>query len=135
MYKCKHFIIQELVSPGTYHDRGELSWELFDDRMLRLIDRIKEKFHKGTMTINNWYWGGDREWSGFRTPDSPYFSQYSQHNGRAFDAVFSEYSADYVRTYITQHPEEFPELQSVELGVNWLHGDVRNCDRIKTYTP
>ena len=134
MYICDHFFIHELVPRHVYAERGAKAWELLDDRMLRLIDRLREKF--GKMTINNWYWGGDREWSGLRTAGSPFYSPYSQHSfGRAFDAIFDEVGIETVRQYILNNPDEFPELMSLELDVSWLHGDVRNCVRIKAFKP
>ena len=30
---------------------------------------------------------------------------------------------------------DFSLIGSIELGVSWLHSDVRNCDRLKTYRP
>ncbi len=62
-----------------------------------------------------------------------YFSQHFY--GRAFDMKFMKVSAEDVRQYINAHPEEFPELMSMELATSWFHGDTRNCVRIKTYTP
>ena len=77
MYKCEHFAIHELVPPHVFEQRGEKAWELLDDRLLVTLDRLRERY--GSMTVNNYYWGSDREWSGLRTNDSPYYSPYSQH--------------------------------------------------------
>ena len=90
------------------------------------------------MTVNNYYWGKNREWSGLRTSDSPYYSAFSQHTfGRAADCLFSGISAEEVRQDILANPQDndFKLIGSLELGVSWLHFDVRNCDRIKTYYP
>jgi len=62
-----------------------------------------------------------------------YFSQHFY--GRAADMKFMKVSAEEVRSYVKNHPDEFPELMSYELDTSWFHGDVRNCLRIKTYTP
>jgi len=134
MYKCVFFSIDELVPPDVYQERGELAWELLDDRALETLDQLRAKF--GHCTVNNYKYGGPREWSGLRTPDSPYYSKYSQHtHGRAFDCIFKEHEAQDVRNYIKANPDEFPYLNSYELDVNWLHFDTRNCKRIKTYKP
>lgn len=138
MYKCKHFKIHELVPPQVYKDRGEKAWELLDIRMLKTIDRLRDCY--GSMTINNYFWGGDREWSGLRTPDSPYYSKYSQHTfGRACDCLFKDVSSEQVRQDLLNNPYTFEYIgeyiESLELGVSWLHFDVRNCERIKTYYP
>jgi len=132
MYTCEHFDIEELVSKETFKDRGLNSWELLDTGMLKVLDRLRKRF--GKMTINNWKWGGDRNWSGLRTSDSPYFSKYSQHSfGRAFDCLFHDVTVDEVREYILTHPEEFPEIGGVELGTSWLHIDGRNYKGIKVF--
>jgi len=136
MYKCNHFAIHELVPRNVFEDRGEKAWELLDDRLLITLDRLRERY--GSMTVNNWYWGKDREWSGLRTKESPFYSPYSQHTfGRAADCLFFKTSVEQVRQDILSMPTDsaFELIGSVELGVSWLHFDIRNCDRIKAYHP
>ena len=136
MYKCEYFKVHELVPPHVYDARGEKAWELLDKRLLQTLDRLRRRY--GPMTVNNYYWGGDREWSGLRTSDSPYYSPYSQHTfGRAADCLFKTISVEQVRREILSTPNapEFELIGSIELDVSWLHFDVRNCNRIKTYTP
>ena len=136
MYICKHFVIEELVSPQTHKDRGEKAWQLLDDRMLITLDRLREKY--GRMTVNSWKWGGNREWSGLRTADSPYFSKYSQHSfGRAADIIFNDITAEEVRQDILDNPDDptFEFINSIELGVSWLHMDCRNVERIFAFHP
>ena len=136
MYECKHFIIQELVDPDTYAKRGDRGWQLLDDRVLITLDRLRERY--GSMTVNNWKWGGDRKWSGLRTVDSPWFSTYSQHTfGRAADCIFKTVTAEDVRQDILANPDDptFELINSIELGVSWLHFDVRNCNRIFAFHP
>lgn len=131
-YKCKHFVIQELVDSETYAQRGEKAWELLDDRILRYIDSVRDVF--GPLTINNWHVGGDREWSGLRTVRSPYYSPYSQHSfGRALDAISFSVSAEEMRDWVLENKQLLP-MGGVELGVNWLHVDLRNYDGVKTFT-
>lgn len=125
MYKCEYFMLQELVPKHVYKDRGQKAWELLDDRALRTLDGLRRMF--GVTVVNNWHGGGDRQWSGLRTPESPYGSQYSQHRlGQAFDCIFAEKSAEEVREYILSHQHEFPYIRGIELGVSWLHFDVGN---------
>lgn len=135
-YKCRHFEIHELVPPAVFNRRGEKAWELLDVRALITLDRLRDRY--GRMTVNNWKWGGEREWSGLRTPDSPYFSPFSQHTfGRAFDVLFASHTAEEVRQQILgdkNHPD-FEFINSLELGVSWLHFDVRNSERIKAFHP
>lgn len=134
MYKCAHFRIEELVPQHVFEDRGQQAWMLLDSAALIALDALREKF--GPITVNNWVWGGDRQWSGLRTAQSPFGSQYSQHRfGRAFDCLFRDTTAEEARQYILANPCEFPLITSMELGTSWLHFDTRNCDRIMTYTP
>ena len=44
-YKCKYFKISELVNPTLLKQIGEeTAWKLFDDRLLRMADKIREKY-------------------------------------------------------------------------------------------
>lgn len=133
-YKCKHFKIHELVPPQVYKDRGEKAWELMDLRLLISIDKLRDEY--GQATINNYEFGGNREWSGLRTPASPYYSPYSQHTfGRAADIIFKDHSAEDIRKDIALFPEDYPLINCIEEDVSWLHVDVRNCQRIKWFKP
>lgn len=135
--KSKYFKITELVDKETYSIRGELAWELIDNHLIITIDKLKEKFSKGTITINSWMWNGDREWSGLRTTKSPDYSKYSQHTfGRAIDCIFSDYTTKEVREYIINNKEEFPFVKGIEIA-SWLHIDVRNTidEEVKIFKP
>lgn len=126
------FKIQELVPEEVYNIHGDGAWTLVDIRLTASIDAIKERFPEGSMTINDWLWNGDRNWSGLRTPDSPWYSKTSQHAlhpndlvFRAIDCIFSDYDVEEVRQYIINNPEEFPYIKGIELEVSWLHIDTR----------
>lgn len=136
LYKCRHFSIRELVPPHVYKERHQKAWELLDVRLLQTIDALRDEF--GFTTINNWYLrGGRRKESGLRTPQCATYSQFSQHTfGRAADMIFRDWlDAGKVRRQILENPEKFPLIDAMELGVNWLHIDVRNCNSIKTFYP
>ncbi len=126
MFKCTQPIgIKELVSRKVFLDRGEKAWSLLDERALKTLDRLREKF--GPITINDWSWGGSNEYRGLREPECKIGADYSQHRfGRAFDCKFRDISADTVREYILSNPKEFPFITSLEMNVTWLHFDVRN---------
>ena len=133
MYKCKHFALHELIPPHVYEERGQKGWELLDDRALRTLDALRDRF--GVITVNNWHWGGERKWSGLRTAESPYFSPYSQHTfGRAFDCVFHETTAEEVRQIILKDKTAFTDICALELDVSWVHFDCRNTSKIKVFT-
>ena len=128
MYKPVHFTPSEFVPRDIYIERGIKSLQLIDDRILRIADWLRDRY--GGTTINNWQWGGDREWSGLRTPDSPYYSRTSQHTfGRAIDCIFNDYTAEEVRQDLKASMMlDDLNIDSVTLedGVGWLHADVRN---------
>ena len=133
MYICKHFEIHELVPPSVYEKRGQKAWELLDERALITLDTLRDHF--GVCTVNNYHFGGSRKWSGLRTPESPYYSETSQHSlGKAFDCIFKEVTAEEVRQYILSHRSEFPHITGLELDVSWLHFDVRNTNPIKVFS-
>ena len=125
--RSKYFEIHELVPKHLYENVHEdLLWSMLDDKLIETIDKIKETFNDGTMTINNYKWGGDREWSGIRTKDSKYYSETSQHSiGKATDSVFSKYTIIEVRNHILNNSNDFPHIGGIELGVSWLHIDTR----------
>ena len=134
--RSTYFQIHELVPQALFETVHEdILWCMIDDKLIDTIDAIKKKFPLGSMTINNYYWGGDRGWSGVRTKESPWYSDKSQHTrGKAIDAIFSQYTTEEVRSYILANPEEFPHVKGVELGVSWLHIDVRDREDVLTFT-
>lgn len=50
MYKCKYFKIKELVNPVMLSVPENILWLMFDDRVLRIADQIREKY--GECTVN-----------------------------------------------------------------------------------
>ncbi|MEJ2648767.1 MAG: hypothetical protein P8016_10210 [Sedimentisphaerales bacterium] len=111
MNKCKHLAIYELVPPTVFNEKHEKAWELFDERLLITRDKLREKY--GKITVNNYYLGRDREWSGLRTTDSPYYSPFSQHTfGRAADCLFSNKSTEDVRQEILANPSD-PDFELI----------------------
>ena len=42
IYKCKHFKIQELVSPQVYQRYGEFAWIFFSNNLKQDFDTIRE---------------------------------------------------------------------------------------------
>lgn len=146
MYKCKHFTIKELVTPQMYSAWGERCWSLFDDRLLRTLDALRERF--GSCVINDWAWGGSFKYSGFRDElfygsVEKYLASRSQHKyGRAADCKFKHHSANDVRKYVLEHPGEFPDITFIECSpladgsaMTWFHFDVRNGDDIVCWSP
>ena len=137
MYKCHYFRIFELVDPTTYKARGQKAWELFDPRLLKAIDELRNVF--GPATINSWKWGGQYKYSGYRPKWCKTGATYSQHRmGRAADLKFSSVSPQEVRADIRGDWEYWARqgINCVENATKtWLHVDVRNCEPIKWVNP
>ena len=137
--KSTKFKIEELVPLRLINlIHKDLLWKLIDDDIIIAIDKIKEVFPKGSMSINTYLWSGNRTQSGVRTKNSKYYSETSQHSlGKAIDCVFDNYSTNEVREYILANQDEFPTIGGVELGTSWLHIDVRprRNGKIITFTP
>ena len=132
-YIPEHFTIKELVDKKTYEDRGEKAFQLLDPHMLWTLDRLRERW--GSITINNWAWGGQYEFSGFRPKNCSTGSFYSQHRlGRGFDLKFKNEDVADIREFIRANPnmDDFKYINCIEENTpSWLHIDSRPIkDRI-----
>jgi hypothetical protein len=126
IYKPSHFRIEELVDRKTFNDRGEKAWQLLDDRALFVLQLLRKRY--GPITVNNWLWGGDRQWSGLRTKECNIGATYSQHRfGRAFDCLIKNATAEEVRKdmldFWPRQMYNFPI--TMEDDVSWFHFDTR----------
>jgi hypothetical protein len=135
MYQPKYFNYYEFVPAHVAMARGEKSLQLMDDRILRVADWLRNRF--GPMTINSWWWGGTREWSGLRTALYPGFdavsgNNFSQHyRGAALDGLFKNATAEEVRQDLIGGmilDELDLECITIENDVSWLHVDVRMAE-------
>jgi len=149
MYKCEHFIIQELVDPKTYKERGEKAWKLFDPLLLMGIDILRDKW--GPCTINDWFWGGKFKWSGLRTKDCKIGAVYSDHRfAQAFDLKFENATPKEIRDWIKSEIKRkffatknkktsYPLghfITAVELSTpSWTHVARRNVKGIEWIKP
>lgn len=137
MYRCKYFKLHELVDPATYRKFGEWAWVFFDDDTLRMVDGLRDYFNV-PLTINNWHWGGQLQWSGLRTLDCTEGAQYSMHRfGKAFD-IKAKLSATEMRREIMAHKDHpfLKYINRMEDGVSWLHVDRANVEeRIVLFNP
>lgn len=96
-----------------------------DPRILAVTQSIRDWLGK-PMSINTWYRHGDRNHSGLRLPDSPYWSAGSAHSyGMAIDAV-GDWDAEDVREAIRSGELLLPAPVRLERDVTWLHIDVMN---------
>lgn len=133
MYKNKYFVIKELVNPALLAQIGEnVAWTIFDERLLRYADVIREKY--GACTVN----ASGLIDCGLRDPNSPTGAKYSMHKiGRALDlhirSIELEFAGDRagkvaaynkVRKQLMSDPN-FNGL-NFENNISWLHIDTGN---------
>lgn len=139
-YIPEYFEPHELVPPEVFSarngDPGKI-FRLFDDRLLRTADRLRNRY--GAMTINNYHWGGDRTESGLRMPETATGASWSDHKyGRAIDAIFKNITAEEIRQHIIADPmhPDFQHITVLEMSIggkpiSWLHFATRNWDKQK----
>jgi len=129
MYKCEHFDIRELV-PSSLHESAESVselWLLFDKVALIILDYLREDY--GKMICNDWVWGGENHYRGFRPFSCDVGAALSQHKfGRAFDVIPSEKtSVEQIRQDISEQKKNYMKyISAIEMEVDWLHFDIRN---------
>lgn len=138
MYKCKYFKISELVHPDLLKQHGESKcWMFFDERLLRFIDWVREKY--GPIIINN----SSLKDCGARAMDCSTGASLSAHKmWRAFDLHICSIENTYgtnkttkanaykkVREEILKYPEWYFvnfETTSGSSPIWWLHCDSYN---------
>lgn len=139
MYKPKYFILEELVSRKIFETMDHNAiWSHFDQDLLKAIDWVKETFSKDSpVTINNWKWGGDRQYSGLRVDGDDYYSPTSMHSvGKAADMIFKNTTAHEIRKSVTEMESMgivIPYITRIENGVSWLHIDTKPTGKTDVY--
>lgn len=122
----KYFYLHEFVPRKVYKDLGDRSYLVMDPKMFNIAYYLRERF--GPTIINDWYWGGKRQYSGFRPQWATVGSLYSQHRfGRAIDAVFREVTAEEVREDIKNKPLFWHDklgIRRIEKDTSHLHVDI-----------
>lgn len=120
------FKIEELVDKATFEKFGDNAWLFLDKTALITLQQLRNTF--GPLTVNDWHWGGNFEYSGFRHPQCSIGAKLSQHKfGRAFDVKSTDFSAQEMQDYILAYPEKFPyitRMENAEHTKKWLHFDV-----------
>jgi uncharacterized protein YcbK (DUF882 family) len=109
--------------PDEFLPDGHEDISVMDERTLKLADDIRALLDV-PCTIN----AGGRQYCGWRPNDCPIGAKASYHKtGKAIDLHPQGMSAEDARTIIRKAVSEglLPDLGGVELGVNWLHADIR----------
>ena len=124
------FIIQEFVPPETYKKYGEKSVWFINPNIVLFLQWIKDNYNGAIVTVNNWYWGGDRKYSGYRPPDCPIGADESAHKrSDGVDFIVEGYSPVVIRKLIKDNFKLLNKmfgLTGYEKGTKtWTHGDFR----------
>lgn len=127
---AKHFKIQELVPPSIYNFWGERSIYFLDNKMVKVLDFLRELTGK-PITVNNWHEGGQRDEAGFRLPDTATGGRLSQHKfGRAADPKVEDMTPGEVYELIIKNEKQFMNLglttvEDIKYTPTWIHFDTR----------
>lgn len=127
-YLPKNFSVQEWVPPEIYTEMGDGSIILLDDRILRILDAVREHFDV-PVTINNWKNGGPFKQRGLRTVQVPGGALHGAHfYGRAADFDVEGQTANQVRLEILENAalDDFALITGMEMNIDWVHLDVAN---------
>ena len=108
MKKSKYFDIRELVPKSVYEKLGESAWELLDRKAIDTLDFIKEKSGLPVI-VNNWKWGGEDQYRGYRPRDCAVGARFSAHkDGKAFDVTVKGWTDEQFEKWLLEHESELP---------------------------
>lgn len=127
MYKCNYFELRELVPESIFELMGDGAWGLFDERLLELIDDIRDHFGL-PMVVNNWAHEGEFQFRGYRPQGCGVGSPTGAHyKGKAVDFNIIDKGhilpSETVSSSILKLRRKFPELRGVEIVNGWSHVD------------
>jgi hypothetical protein len=120
-----YFHVSELVPPTLFGKYGEKrSWNFVNKRAFDNLVKFR-KYVGHSFIINSYNNGGPREWSGLRTPDSPFYSQTSQHSfANAYDIQCPDLKPKELQDIVQQVYADY-EIGGLELASTWTHIDWR----------
>ena len=119
------FRLEELVDKKSFLDWGEGCWNFFPQDSLYMLHGIRT-FLDRPITVNNWLWGGDYQYRGYRGPACQIGAKMSYHKrGMAFDFGAKGLTAEDVRKILieNQDHELLLLIKRLENKVTWVHAD------------
>jgi len=130
IYKPKNFPLHELLPKWHWRcwNKYEQVWYLFPYEVLWQLQTLRDRF--GPATVNNWYYGGNLQYCGYRPLKCKVGAKFSLHKfGLAMDMHFEKVSVEEVREDIlkNQGAKFYQYINAVEMVTNThLHWDKRN---------
>lgn len=126
----KHFYLDELIGPYTYHLEGHslaAKAGSIDGRLIEDLEIIREHLNK-PVTVNDWYNGGRYTDSGLRGVTSKIGSPFSQHRfGRAVDIKVKGMLSLEVKKEIMkiEHRLHTTRMEHHDNSPTWVHLDLK----------
>ena len=141
----KSFRLHEVTPKVICDTLGEYSLRYLNRYLIETLQQLRDHFQK-PMTINDWYWGGAKEFSGYHplpcifdhhkierihNPSEPNRGASSAHRtGDGADFTVKGISDDEVKLEIFRHRDNFPHITRMELGIKgWTHIDLLSTFR------
>lgn len=124
----KDFHNYEFVPPDVYYQFGDNSIWFIDKRIIRICQWLRD-YTGNSIIINDWYWGGGYQESGFRSINTSTGASLSQHKfGRAVDIKVDDMDPEEVRNIIRNNYVKLKRigLSTIEKNTpTWIHLDIR----------
>ena len=125
MQLSKNFELREFVPKEIFNNWGTRALRFIDPKLPIIAQGVKEYFNGRLVTINNWAYGGSRNYSGFRPYDCLVGAKQSQHkSGRAIDLIVKGIKSEDVYKEIIDSQQYFVTLgvTAIEENTNgWTH--------------
>lgn len=115
MKKSRYFDIRELVPKDVYEKLGESAWELLDRKAIDTLDFIRENVGLPVI-VNDWKWGGQNQYRGYRPKDCTIGAKYSAHkDGAAFDITVKGWTDEQLKKWLSDNEQKLPYNIRVEI--------------------
>lgn len=134
-----NFQLEELVHPDIYDKVGDRAFDFLNPLLPLALQGLRDEF--GSITVNDWVWGGNFVDSGLRLPHGTVGAKLSSHRfGAAADCKFAEADPAQLQHYIKSNAGEFPyitRMENADITKTWLHVEVgkRSSDFIIIFNP
>ncbi len=122
----KYFIIPEFVPPEIFDKFGVNSLRFIDPRLITIAVFVREKTGL-SVTINDWFWGGQFQNSGYRTPECSEGADLSAHKRSvAVDLKIKNWGKKEWKVFVKENKRELIKLgataiEDLDYTENWLH--------------